>query len=61
MPDVQIFAMFGTNAPRLLGSRTLINRRSAVRDTAGLLREIAEALNSEATFLEITEDLGMDE
>ena len=59
--DLQIFGQFGTNPPGLLGRRILADQRTAVRDTAELLREIAKALDSEATFLEITNDLDVDD
>lgn len=55
--QMRVFAQLGVNAPRLLGSRILDNRRRAVRETADLLRDIAQAMDDEATFLELTDDL----
>lgn len=54
---VRIYAQIGHNAPREIGSRNLPNKRTAVRDVANLLKDIAQAMDNEATFLEITDTL----
>lgn len=53
--NVAVYAQVADNAPQLLGRATLQNRDTGVRDVAKLMREVADALDAEATFHELVQ------
>lgn len=55
MIPVVIYASLDGKPPKPLGERVLTSKQTAIRETAELLRRIADAFDEQATFEEIME------